>query len=93
MRPAPISWYSFRTCQPAHIDNCQFRRVQIRSIARMLAAPVDHPRLVGDYRDADRIRAEAEGGAGSTEEMRLAMQNYKAIFDAVLSPDAHPKES
>jgi hypothetical protein len=59
----------------------------------MLAAPVDHPRLVGDYRDADRIRAEAEGGAGSTEEMRLAMQNYKAIFDAVLSPDAHPKES
>jgi hypothetical protein len=30
---------------------------------------VDHPQLINEYREADEIRARAEGGGGDTEEL------------------------
>ena len=45
---------------------------------------VDHPALVQEYRVAHDIAARAAQGAASTEDLRRAMQSYRALFEQVL---------
>ncbi|HZT92777.1 MAG TPA: hypothetical protein VFA05_12120 [Gaiellaceae bacterium] len=51
---------------------------------------VDHPQVVDNYRSAHAIfeRSRGQGGV-DTEELRRAMQHYRALFDELLGdPDA-----
>jgi hypothetical protein len=48
---------------------------------------VEHPRVVADYRAAHDIATQAERGSVTTEDLRLAMQHYRNLFEHVL--DAH----
>ena len=45
---------------------------------------VDHPAVVQDYRIAHGIAARDAQGAASTEDLRRAMQSYRALFEQVL---------
>ena len=50
---------------------------------------VDHPEVVGDYREAVRI-SEANGrGEASTEDLREAMVRYRSLFARLLDTDYH----
>lgn len=48
---------------------------------------VDHPQVVENYRDAKAISRSAQQGQASTEDLRRAMQNYRALFDELLGDD------
>jgi FtsZ-interacting cell division protein ZipA len=45
---------------------------------------VDHPGIVQDYRIAHGIAMRDAQGAASTEDLRKAMQSYRALFENVL---------
>jgi hypothetical protein len=45
---------------------------------------VDHPQMVEHYRTAHHIFESMEDGDVTTEEERLAMQHYRALFDELL---------
>ncbi len=45
---------------------------------------VEYPHVVENYRTAHRIAMEAERGAATTEQLRQAMQHYRAVFEEVL---------
>jgi hypothetical protein len=45
---------------------------------------VEYPHVVENYRTAHRIAMQAERGAASTEDLRQAMQHYRALFEDVL---------
>jgi hypothetical protein len=45
---------------------------------------VDHPDVVENYREGHRFAQAAELGNGTTEELRRAMQHYRALFDELL---------
>jgi hypothetical protein len=45
---------------------------------------VDHPRVVDHYRGAHEVFARANRGQASTEDLRQAMQHYRALFDELL---------
>jgi hypothetical protein len=45
---------------------------------------VEYPHVVENYRTAHRIASDAEGGRATTEELRQAMQHYRALFEDVL---------
>ena len=45
---------------------------------------VDHPQVVENYRDGHRLARAAALGNGTTEELRRAMQHYRALFDELL---------
>ncbi len=45
---------------------------------------VEYPHVVENYRTAHRIAMEAERGAATTEQLRQAMQHYRALFEEVL---------
>ncbi len=45
---------------------------------------VDHPGVVQDYRTAHAIALRDAQGAASTENLRRAMQSYRALFENVL---------
>lgn len=45
---------------------------------------VDHPRVVEDYRAAHDITARSERGEVTTEDLRVAMVHYRALFDDLL---------
>jgi hypothetical protein len=49
---------------------------------------VDHPHVVENYRDAKAISRSARRGQASTEDLRQAMQNYRALFDELLGDNA-----
>jgi hypothetical protein len=49
---------------------------------------VDHPHLVQNYRAAREIAFSHEGGTATTEELRLAMVYYRALFDELLEVQA-----
>ena len=53
---------------------------------RTLAADVsvEHPRVVGNYREAHDIAEMCRHGEGSTEQMRQAMVHYRALFEDLL---------
>jgi len=45
---------------------------------------VEHARVVEDYRSAHKVAMEDERGQATTEDMRLAMQHYRNLFEHVL---------
>ncbi len=45
---------------------------------------VEYPRVVEHYRTAHQIAVQAERGAATTEDLRQAMQHYRALFEDVL---------
>jgi hypothetical protein len=48
---------------------------------------VDHAEVVENYRVAHEISTRAVAGEASTEELRLAMVHYRALFEDLLGPD------
>lgn len=58
---------------------------------QMADLSVEHGRTVSQYRDAVSVSARAEAGEATTEELRLAMVHYRALFAELLdagSPDS-----
>ena len=55
---------------------------------RVADISVDHPQVVENYRDGHRLARAAELGNGTTEELRRAMQHYRALFDELLGESA-----
>lgn len=51
---------------------------------------VDHPRVVEAYRDAHRLTRASALGDGTTEDLRRAMQHYRALFDELVEERADP---
>ncbi len=51
---------------------------------RLADISVEHSELVEAYRAARTVRMQAETDSASTEDLRLAMQNYKALFEDLL---------
>jgi hypothetical protein len=49
---------------------------------------VDHPHVVQNYREARDISRASDRGEATTEDLRQAMQNYRALFDELLGDDA-----
>ena len=48
---------------------------------------VDHPYVVENYRQGNRLaKAGANGGTASTEDLRQAMRHYRALFDELVEP-------
>lgn len=45
---------------------------------------VDHADIVDRYRTASDIEARSQAGKATTEDLRQAMQHYRALFDALL---------
>ncbi|HET7311935.1 MAG TPA: hypothetical protein VFJ17_11495 [Mycobacteriales bacterium] len=45
---------------------------------------VDHADIVDRYRSATQIEARSQAGTATTEDLRQAMQHYRALFDALL---------
>ena len=45
---------------------------------------VENPGVVGHYRRAREIARRNEAGEASTEDLRLAMQHYRALFESLL---------
>jgi hypothetical protein len=50
---------------------------------------VDHPDVVENYRRGHRIYAKQVNGAATTEDLRLAVVSYRALFDELLN-DSEP---
>jgi predicted nucleic acid-binding protein len=52
---------------------------------------VDHPDVVANYREGHAIYTSFDRGEASTEDLRQAMQHYRALFDDLLeSPSEQP---
>jgi hypothetical protein len=49
---------------------------------------VDHPEVVGRYREGHRISELSARGEASTDDLRLAMQYYRELFNELLEPAA-----
>jgi hypothetical protein len=49
---------------------------------------VDHPQVVENYREGHRLAQASAGGDESTENLRLAMKHYRALFEELVEPDA-----
>jgi hypothetical protein len=49
---------------------------------------VDHPRVVENYRQGRRLAEANVEGNGSTEDLRQAMRNYRALFEELVEPAA-----
>ncbi|HZS25338.1 MAG TPA: hypothetical protein VFA30_10175 [Gaiellaceae bacterium] len=49
---------------------------------------VDHPDVVENYRQGHRLTRAAATGDGTTEDLRQAMQHYRALFDELLDERA-----
>jgi hypothetical protein len=45
---------------------------------------VDHPNVVEDYRSAHATAQASERGEATTEDLRQALQHYRALFDELL---------
>ena len=53
---------------------------------------VDHPQVVENYRAAHGIAVAHERGKAGTEELRKAVQHYRALFDALTSTPSDRQE-
>ena len=51
---------------------------------------VDHPEVVNNYRAAHAISIAHERERASTEDLRLAMQHYRSLFDELLGETRQP---
>jgi hypothetical protein len=49
---------------------------------------VDHPEVVGRYREGHGISLRAARGEASTEDLRQAMQHYRELFSELVEPAA-----
>lgn len=49
---------------------------------------VDHPQVVENYRQAHDVSRRLDQGEATTEDLRQAMQHYRALFDELLDDDA-----
>jgi hypothetical protein len=54
---------------------------------------VDHPEVMGDYREAVRVTQASEAGQASTEDLREAMVRYRRLFDGLLGKEAASEEN
>ena len=52
---------------------------------------VDHPHVVENYRIARALMARRERGEASTEELRKAIVNYRALFDDLLEVESNER--
>lgn len=50
---------------------------------------VDYPQVVERYRSAHGIARKSEEGEATTEDLRQAMQHYRALFEELLEPAEH----
>jgi hypothetical protein len=57
---------------------------------RAAVISVDHPEIVDNFRQAHQIYRKSDDGNASTEDLRRAIQNYRALFDDLL--DGEPRE-
>ena len=55
--------------------------------ARAADLSVQHPRFVENYRIAQALMARRQRKEASTEELRQAVVNYRALFDDLLAAD------
>jgi predicted nucleic acid-binding protein len=53
---------------------------------------VDHPNVVANYREGHTIYLSFDKGDASTEDLRQAMQHYRALFDELLN-DGEPTQT
>jgi hypothetical protein len=51
-------------------------------------ADADHPAVVENYRQAHEISSRSARGEATTEDLRQAMQNYRALFEELLADGA-----
>jgi hypothetical protein len=49
---------------------------------------VDHPHVVENYREGHRLAEQNADGSSSTEELRQAMQHYRALFEELVTAPA-----
>jgi hypothetical protein len=49
---------------------------------------VDHPQVVENYRQGHRLAQASADGSDSTEDLRQAMRNFRALFDELVEPPA-----
>jgi hypothetical protein len=49
---------------------------------------VDHPLVVENYRAGRRLVDSSADGEGTTEDLRLAMRHYRALFDDLVEDTA-----
>ena len=49
---------------------------------------VDHPQVVENYRQGHRLAQASASDSDSTEDLRQAMRNYRALFDELVEPAA-----
>jgi hypothetical protein len=54
---------------------------------------VEHANTLDHYRAAHQVSLQAEGGSASTEDLRLAMLHYRALFGDLLGQPADPAGS
>ena len=54
---------------------------------------VEHANTLDHYRAAHQVSLQAEGGSASTEDLRLAMLHYRALFGDLLGQPADPSGS
>jgi hypothetical protein len=54
---------------------------------------VDHPNVVANYREGHTIYLSFDRGDASTEDLRQAMQHYRALFDELLVDGEPPQTS
>jgi hypothetical protein len=48
---------------------------------------VDHPDLIQKFRSAHEVSVRGRSGDADTEELRVAMLRYRAVFDRMLTPE------
>jgi hypothetical protein len=55
---------------------------------RAAVVSVDHPQVVERYRRAHDIAEVSGAGRAETEDLRQAMQDYRALFDELVEADS-----
>ncbi|HJP66121.1 MAG TPA: hypothetical protein VKA30_07450 [Actinomycetota bacterium] len=56
-------------------------------VQRAADVSVDHPHVVGNYRSAHAVSVQVDRGGASTEDLRTAILNYRALFEELLVDD------
>ena len=55
---------------------------------------VDHPKVVEGYRTAHQVATRAAAGEATTEDLRMAMVHYRALFqDLLVADDEQPQQA
>jgi hypothetical protein len=54
---------------------------------------VDHPDVVEHYREGHRLAEQSARGDDSTEDLRRAMQHYRALFEELVDSTGNGKDS